>query len=87
MLVSNLLTITWGTGHAYIHMDKFFPCTSIQFKKLRKMIDNDPHPEMLYQQMADHFREQIFLCNMFPDDPLSKKNKAWYEKELKNVES
>lgn len=82
MRTSNELKITWGTGHAYIHMDKFFPCKVTQLKKLRELIDNDIDPDARYREIADFFQNQIAVCELFSGDKQADKDKAWYEKQL-----
>lgn len=82
MRMSDELKITWGTGHAYIHMEKFFPCKATQLKKLKELIDNDIDPGARYREIAGHFQKQISICEMFPNDKTAAKDKAWYEKYL-----
>lgn len=54
------LYITHSRGHMTIHMDKFFPTSQKNFKKLLKIIELDwYHQVKLKEKMSSYFNERI----------------------------
>lgn len=54
------LYIVHSRGHMTIHMDKFFPTSQQNFKKLLKIIELDwYHQVELKEQMGSYFNERI----------------------------
>lgn len=54
------ITYNHGNGEMLIHLDYFFPCSQVRFKKLLKIIELDwQHREELKENLKVHFQKRI----------------------------
>jgi len=59
--MDNIIRITWGTGHMRIDLDKFFPVTQADLKKLlKKGVAHDwEYGDELLERLLNFFQEKL----------------------------